>query len=158
MFGDDGWNQNAQDEAVQLAELLGAPVFSSRGKPMPTFRPTIRCRAAGYPVEKEFSEVTGLQPDLLFMVGCRGLHGAAEEPSVMQIGPNPTLMGRHYPLDLAAQCNLKDTLPALCETISNMYDADTIELWRNQRAKVSTYAKRLLEREEAVVREHADDE
>ena len=30
MFGDDVWNQNAQAEAVQLAELLGAPVFGSR--------------------------------------------------------------------------------------------------------------------------------
>ena len=156
MFGDDVWNQNAQDEAVQLAELIGAPVFSSRqtNANFPTHHP-LSC--GGYPVEKEFSEITGLQPDFLFMVGCRGLHGAAEEPSVMQIGPNPTLMGRHYPLDLAAQCNLKDTLPLLCEKISSMYGADTIELWRNQRAKVSTYAKRLLEREEAVVREHADD-
>ena len=27
MFGDDIWNQNAQAEAVQLAELIGAPVF-----------------------------------------------------------------------------------------------------------------------------------
>ena len=42
MFGDDVWNQNAQDEAVHLAELLGAPV-SAAGRPVPTFQRTTRC-------------------------------------------------------------------------------------------------------------------
>ena len=51
MFGDDVWNQNAQDEAVQLAELLGAPVFSSRqtNANFPTHHP-LSC--GGYPVEQ----------------------------------------------------------------------------------------------------------
>ena len=31
----------------------------------------------------------------------------------MQIGPNPLLMGRHYPLDVAVQCELRDTLRGL---------------------------------------------
>ena len=35
----------------------------------------------------------------------------------MQIGPNPLLMGRHYPLDLAAQCELRETLRGLTEAL-----------------------------------------
>ena len=65
-----------------------------------------------YPVSKDFEKVTGLKPDLLFLVGCQGVHGSVAEPSVMQIGPNPLLMGRHYPLDMAVQCELRETLRA----------------------------------------------
>ena len=36
----------------------------------------------------------------------------------MQIGPNPLLMGRHYPLDVAAQCELRDTLAAITEALA----------------------------------------
>src|SRR5206468_39554 len=68
-----------------------------------------------YPVSADFKKTTGLEPDLLFLVGCQGVHGAVSEPTVMQIGPNPVLMGRHYPLDLAAQCEVKGTLAALID-------------------------------------------
>ena len=35
--------------------------------------------------------------------------------SGVAFGPNPLLMGRHYPLDLAAQCELPETLKAAIE-------------------------------------------
>src|SRR5207247_2082483 len=71
-----------------------------------------------YPVSNDFVKTTGLKPDLLALVGCQGVHGPVAEPSVMQIGPNPVLMGRHYPLDVAAQSEVKGTLQALLETRS----------------------------------------
>ena len=80
---------------------LEAPVFTSRQifANFPTRHPLF---CGMYPVAKDFEKVTGLKPDLIFLVGCQGVHGAVTEPTVMQIGPNPLLMGRHYPLDVAA--------------------------------------------------------
>src|SRR5229473_2113634 len=112
MFGDDVWRGGAAAEAVGLAELLHAPVFPSR-QVFVNFPNRHPLYCGMYPVSREFEKISGLKPDLLFLVGCQGLHGSVAEPYVMQIGPNPLLMGRHYPLDVAAQCELRDTLRSL---------------------------------------------
>ena len=75
----------------------------------------------------------------------------------MQIGPNPLLMGRHYPLDLAAQCEVRETLGALVEAIKRVCPSEKITGWARQRAKVRAYAKTLIDREENLVREHEHD-
>ncbi|HZV96650.1 MAG TPA: thiamine pyrophosphate-binding protein [Candidatus Nitrosocosmicus sp.] len=156
MFGDDVTREGAQGEAVRLAEALEAPVFASRQifANYPTRHP-LYCGM--YPVSKDFEKVTGLKPDLLFLVGCQGVHGAVSEPSVMQIGPNPLLMGRHYPLDLAAQCELRDTLRQLGDAVTRLAGADKAAGWTRQRAKVRAFARLLVEREETLVREHQHD-
>jgi benzoylformate decarboxylase len=135
IFGDDVWREGAQAEAVRLAEVLEAPAFSTRQifVNFPTRHP-LYCGM--YPVSKDFEKVTGLKPDLLFLVGCHGVHGSVAEPSVMQIGPNPVLMGRHYPLDVAAQCELRDTLQSLGETVTRLQGADRVATWARQRGKV----------------------
>ena len=101
-------------EAVRLAELLEAPVFASR-QIFVNFPNRHPLYCGTYPVAKDFAKVSGLEPDVLFLVGCQGVHGSVTEPSVLQIGPNPILMGRHYPLDVAVQCDVRGTLQALCE-------------------------------------------
>ena len=156
MFGDDVWREGAQAEAVRLAEMLEAPVFASRQifANFPTRHP-LYCGM--YPVSKDFETVTGLKPDVLFLVGCQGVHGGVAEPHVMQIGPNPLLMGRHYPLDVAAQCELRETLQALSEALARLHGGDRVAAWARQRAKVRAYARRLIEREENLVREHEND-
>ena len=156
MFGDDVTREGAQGEAVRLAEALEAPVFASRQifANYPTRHP-LYCGM--YPVSKDFEKVTGLKPDLLFLVGCQGVHGAVSEPAVMQIGPNPLLMGRHYPLDLAAQCELRDTLRQLGDAVTRLAGADKAAGWTRQRAKVRAFARLLVEREETLVREHQHD-
>ena len=153
MFGDDVWRDGAAAEAVKLAELLEAPVFASRQifVNFPNRHPLF---CGNYPISKDFEKIAGLKPDVLFLVGCQGVHGAVSEPSVLQIGPNPILMGRHYPLDLAAQTDVKGTLAALCEALKKRPGA---EGWAKQRAKVRAFAKTLIEREETLVREHAHD-
>jgi benzoylformate decarboxylase len=153
MFGDDVWRDGAQAEAVKLAELLEAPVFASRQifVNFPNRHPLF---CGNYPVAKDFEKIAGLKPDVLFLVGCQGVHGAVGEPSVLQIGPNPILMGRHYPLDLAAQTDVKGTLAAVCEALKKRPGA---EGWAKQRAKVRAFARTLIEREETLVREHAHD-
>ncbi|HET9315282.1 MAG TPA: thiamine pyrophosphate-binding protein, partial [Vicinamibacteria bacterium] len=155
VFGDDVWRQGAQAEAVRLAEVLEAPVFSTRQifANFPTRHP-LYC--GSYPVSAEFRKVSGLEPDVVFLVGCQGVHGGVAEPVVMQIGPNPVLMGRHYPLDLAAQCELPGTLADLCAALTRLH-ADQAASWPRQRAKVRAYAKLLIEREEDLVREHERD-
>ena len=155
MFGDDVWREGAQAEAVRLAELLEAPVFASR-QIFPNFPTRHPLFCGNYPVSKDFEKATGLKPDLIFLVGCQGVHGPVTEPSVMQIGPNPLLMGRHYPLDVAAQCELKETLASLAAALTRLYP-DRAAAWKRERAKVRDYAKRLINREEDLVREHEHD-
>ncbi len=153
MFGDDVWRGGAAAEAVKLAELLEAPVFASR-QAFINFPNRHPLYCGMYPVSKDFERATGLTPDLLFLVGCMGVHGSVSEPSVIQIGPNPVLMGRHYPLDVAAQCDVKSTLQSLIEALTKAKGA---EGWAKQRAKVRAYAKTLIEKEEKLVREHEHD-
>jgi thiamine pyrophosphate-dependent acetolactate synthase large subunit-like protein len=110
-----------------------------------------------YPAPRDFERITGLKPDLLFLVGSQGLHGNVVEPEVMQIGPNPLLMGRHYPLDVAAQCELRDTLRNLGEALARLNPPDRVAGWARQREKVRAFARLLISREEDLVREHEHD-
>src|SRR5947199_7391175 len=87
VFGDDVWRQGAQAEAVRLAEALEAPVFATR-QIFPNFPTRHPLYCGAYPVAPEFRKISGLEPDLLFLVGCQGVHGGVAEPCVMQIGPN----------------------------------------------------------------------
>src|SRR5256884_6947333 len=154
MFGDDVWRDGAQAEAVRLAEVLEAPVFSTRQifANFPTRHP-LYCGV--YPVSNEFEKVSGLTPDVLFLVGCQGVHGSVAEPTIMQIGPNPLLMGRHYPLDVAVQCELRETLRHVTEALKR--SGDRVAGAARQRAKVRAFARLLIEREENLVREHEHD-
>jgi benzoylformate decarboxylase len=156
IFGDDVWREGAAAEAVRLAEALEAPAFSTR-QIFVNFPSRHPLYCGMYPVSAEFRKVTGLTPDLVFLVGCQGVHGTVAEPTVMQIGPNPVLMGRHYPLDVAAQCELRDTLRDLVEAVTRVSPADRVAGWPRQRAKVRDYARLLIAREEDLVREHAND-
>ena len=105
----------------------------------------------------EFRKISGLEPDLLFLVGCQGVHGGVAEPFVMQIGPNPLLMGRHYPLDVAAQCELPGTLRELAQALPRLHASDRVAAWARERARVRAYARLLITREEDLVREHEHD-
>lgn len=156
VFGDDVWRQGAQADAVRLAEALEAPVFSSR-QIFPNFPSRHPLYCGAYPVSAEFEKTSGLAPDLLFLVGCHGLHGAVVEPAVMQIGPNPVLMGRHYPLDVAAECELRGTLRDVTEALTRLHSSEQVAGWARQRARVRAYARLLIEREEDLVREHEHD-
>ena len=156
IFGDDVWREGASADAVRLAETLEAPVFSSRQifANFPTRHP-LYCGM--YPVSKEFENVTGLKPDLVFLAGCQGVHGGVAEPFVIQIGPNPLLMGRHYPLDIAAQCELPETLRSVTAALTRLHASDKAAGWARQRGKVREYAKLLISREEDLIREHEHD-
>jgi benzoylformate decarboxylase len=156
MFGDDVWRAGAAAEAVRLGESLHAPVFASR-QIFVNFPNRHSLYCGMYPVPAEFTKLSGLTPDLLFLVGCQGVHGAVNEPAVMQIGPNPVLMGRHYPLDVAAQCDVKGTLQAIIDALPRVHGAQTVAGWAKGRDKVVTYAKTLIEREEKLAREHEGD-
>src|SRR5207249_5032246 len=156
MFGDDVWREGAQAEAVALAEALEAPVFNTRQifVNFPSRHPLF---CGMYPVSKDFEKVTGLKPDLVFLVGCQGVHGGVAEPFVIQIGPTPLPMGRHYPLDIAAQCELPETLRSVTAALTRLHASDKAAGWARQRGKVREYAKLLISREEDLVREHEHD-
>src|SRR2546426_707597 len=67
----------------------------------------------------------------------------------------PVLMGRHYPLDVAVQCELRETLRLVTEALKR--SGDRVAGAARQRAKVRAFAKLLIEREENLVREHEHD-
>jgi thiamine pyrophosphate-dependent acetolactate synthase large subunit-like protein len=62
-------------------------------------------------------------------------------------------MGRHYPLDIAAQCELPETLRGVTAALTRLH-ADKAATWPRQRGKVREFAKLLISREEDLVREH----
>src|SRR6266446_2945252 len=155
MFGDDVWRERAGVEAVRLAEALEAPVFATR-QIFPNFPTRHPLYCGMYPVSKDFEKVTGLKPDLIFLAGVQGVHGVVAEPFVIQIGPNPLLMGRHYPLDIAAQCELPETLRNITAAVTRLH-GDRATGWARQREKVRAYAKLLISREEDLAREHEHD-
>jgi thiamine pyrophosphate-dependent acetolactate synthase large subunit-like protein len=66
-------------------------------------------------------------------------------------------MGRHYPLDVAVQCELRETLRGLTDALTRVHPSERVASWARQRAKVRSYAARLIAREEDLVREHAND-
>src|SRR5215813_5776843 len=156
MFGDDVWREHAGVEAMRLAEALEAPAFATR-QIFPNFPTRHPLYCGMYPVSKDFEKVTGLKPDLIFMAGVQGVHGGVAEPFVIQIGPNPLLMGRHYPLDIAAQCELPETLRSITAALTRLH-GDKAAGWARQREKVRAYAKLLISREEDLAREHEHDE
>src|SRR5206468_872729 len=82
MFGDNVWREGAQADAVRLAETLGAPAFSTR-QIFPNFPTRHPLYCGMYPVSKDFEKVTGLKPDLIFLVGVQGVHGGVTEPFVI---------------------------------------------------------------------------
>src|SRR5215831_8302957 len=156
MFGDDVWREHAGVEAMRLAEALEAPAFATR-QIFPNFPTRHPLYCGMYPVSKDFEKVTGLKPDLIFMAGVQGVHGGVAEPFVIQIGPNPLLMGRHYPLDIAAQCELPETLRSITAALTRL-QGDKATGWSRQREKVRAYAKLLISRAEDLAREHEHDE
>src|SRR2546430_10830075 len=155
LFGDDVWRERAGIEAVRLAEALEAPAFATR-QIFPNFPTRHPLYCGMYPVSKDFEKVTGLKPDLIFMAGVQGVHGSVAEPFVIQIGPNPRLRGRHYPPDIAAQCELPDTLRAITAALTRLH-GDRAAGWARQRETVRAYAKLLISREEDLAREHEHD-
>ncbi|PYN73269.1 MAG: hypothetical protein DMD97_20685 [Candidatus Rokuibacteriota bacterium] len=156
IFGDDVWRARASTDAVRLAEALEAPAFSTR-QIFPNFPTRHPLYCGMYPVSKEFERITGLKPDVVFLAGVQGVHGSVAEPFVIQIGPNPLLMGRHYPLDIAAQCELPETLRGITAALPRLHASDKVAGWKGRRATVRDYAKLLISREEDLAREHEHD-
>ena len=156
IFGDDVWRARASTDAVRLAEGLEALAFSTR-QIFPNFPTRHPLYCGMYPVSKEFERITGLKPDLVFLAGVQGVHGSVAEPFVIQIGPNPLLMGRHYPLDIAAQCELPETLRGITAALPRLHASDKVAGWKGRRATVRDYAKLLISREEDLAREHEHD-
>jgi thiamine pyrophosphate-dependent acetolactate synthase large subunit-like protein len=66
-------------------------------------------------------------------------------------------MGRHYPLDLAAQCELRDTLARVADAVTRLHASERVGAWTRERARVRNHARALIEREEDLVREHERD-
>ena len=156
MFGDDVWRGGAQAEAVRLAELLEAPVFASRQifAELPDAPSALLRQLSRRPRTSRRSP--GSSRTCSSSWAARACTAACSEPTIMQIGPNPLLMGRHYPLDWprSASCARRC---AASPRRSARVPAPRRQAGPRQRAKVRAFAKMLIEREENLVREHEHD-
>ena len=143
-------------EAVRLAELLEAPVFASR-QIFPNFPTRHPLYCGGYPVSKDFEKVTGLKPDLLFLVGCQGVHGSVDRALRDADRPEPAPHGPPLPAGRGGAVRAARDAPALAAAAGAATRGGRGRGWARQRAKVRAYAKLLIEREESLVREHEHD-
>jgi len=154
MFGDDVCAVARRRRRCVWPSILHAPVFPSRqvfvnfpNRHPPLLRHVSRLQG--------LREDDGLEADLLFLVGCQGVHGAVTEPSVMQIGPNPVA---HGPSTIrstsAAQCDVRPTLQAVLEALTRLHGGGTVFRLSKRREKVAALRERpLIEREEKLARE-----
>jgi thiamine pyrophosphate-dependent acetolactate synthase large subunit-like protein len=156
IFGDDVWRAGAQAESVKLAELLEAPVFASR-QIFVNFPSRHPLYCGTYPITKDFEKISGLKPDLLFLVGCQASTSGdraqrdADRPQPAPDGP-PLSAGPGRAVRAA-----RDPGRAHRGGSSAFSPPHKVTGWARQRAKVRAYAKMLIEREENLVREHEHD-
>jgi len=116
----------AEKELLQVAERLGAPVFhTAMGKAaFPGSHPL----AAGLPWHQATSDLTGMescfsplfdQADGLLALGCRftqlatGSWALRPPPSLAQIDIDRAEIGRHYPVQMGIQADVRLTLRGL---------------------------------------------
>ena len=114
---------------------------SPRGRSSRTFRTGTRSTAARTRCRRTSRRRRGSGPTAV----PRRVPGRARRgrgAGVIQIGPNPVLMGRHYPLDVAAQCDVRGTLASLDPGAERLH--------------VPTAGVGAAACESARVREHAD--
>ena len=121
---------NASGELMQLADRLGAPVFTSlMGK---SAFPSDHALAAGLPWHRATSDLTQMdsyfspyfaEADGLLAIGCRFTQAttgswALQPPrSLAQIDVDRAELGRHYPVTLGLHADARDALPELLKLL-----------------------------------------
>ena len=140
-FGDEVWKGSAQADAVELAELLGIAVSSSRRafQNFPTSHPQYVAGNVGRnPVyENGYS-------DLMVQCGARDPGGSSipDEPitaaggQYVAIGLDTNNMGRTQPLDLAMVADCGEAIRSLIDSVKSMVTSGRLARIRQERLGV----------------------
>jgi len=118
IYGDEVWKSNAQDKAVEMAELLAVPVASSREafRNFPTQHPL---HVGRYSPGRE---ILGKNVDLVISFGTKDfgrdrVTSVTNQTKFVKCGINTSNIGRNYPFDLAVVGNVKEILSDLIDGI-----------------------------------------
>lgn len=140
IFGDEIWKSGAQNEIIELSELLGMPAagpgLAQGYRNFPTSHPHyIGTYAADAPYPRG-------QADLVMQVGARDWGGTAiptasrlaKGAKFVALGLDTAMLGRTQPLDLAVVGDVKAAMRDLIDAIKSMATADRLVRIREGRA------------------------
>lgn len=117
---------DAMEEASQLAEILGAPVYQQtvpHGAHFPSEHPAFmgalsRNQSEVRDILQDYDLLVCLGADLLCMSVWSPIDPLPEGLPIVHLGLHDWEIGKNYPTELAVHCHLKQSLPELLSIIS----------------------------------------
>ena len=159
-IGDNVAVSGGQAEVVEVAELLGAPIFNgfSNGVSAPAGHPLYQPR--GIPVTSSSVRSALASHDVLLAVGTPLFSSIFPDPlgpipdgmRVVHADYNSWELGKNHAGDLLIHADPRETLVALREELLRRSDAASRRAWAARRSEVEA---RLGDRRDAMRREHA---
>ena len=145
IYGDEVWKSDAQEKAVEMAELLALPVASSREafRNFPTRHPLYIGRYS------PGRTVLGREVDLIISFGAKdfGRDRIATENNhskIIYCGLNTSNIGRDYPFDLAVVGNTKEILADLIDCLKGSLTQERINSLKASRfPEIKAYTESL---------------
>jgi len=144
LFGDEVWKSDAQDKAVEFAELLALPASPAREafRSFPCHHPlSIGRYSPG-------QALMGNDADLIVTFGTKDFGrntvvSIENTPTLIRCGLNTANMGRTYPFDLAVVGSVKEILTDLIDCIQGMLTGERIRSIRESRySDIAAFTKK----------------
>ena len=149
VLGDEVTKANAQQEALELAELLKLPVTHCRRAVYHNFPRSHQQYVGEYWIEKSSDTATQMMKgrDLVVDCGANDLGGKSvpgqsileDGTSVVCMGLNTAEIGRTQPFDVAMVANMKLALRALIDNIKGMTTEARLGKLREQRPPITPW-------------------
>lgn len=143
IFGDEVWKSDAQDKAVELAELLSLPTVPAREsfRNFPTHHPLC---IGSYSLGMTFMENN---VDLLITFGAKDfgrnrITSIENMPELVKCGINTSDIGRNYPFNLAVVGSVREILIDLIDCIKGMLTEERLKSIKDSRySDIAEYTK-----------------
>lgn len=157
LAGDEVWKGGAQNALLELAEMLGLPVFTERWQAFQNFPSHHPLHVGYFSARSEF--VQGA--DVLLSVGARDFGGSRPprgpdvpvEAAILRIGLDTDAMGRTNATDVALVGDVAETLEDLTEAIRGIVpEARLAETARSRAEEVGRFTAAQRAEAEATVR------
>jgi benzoylformate decarboxylase len=145
IYGDEVWKSDAQDKAVEMAELLAVPVASSR-EAFRNFPTSHHLYVGRY---SPGTMILGKKVDLVITFGTKDfgrdrVSSVSNDTKLIRCGINTSNIGRNYPFDLAVVGNVKEILADLIDYIKGSLTKARISSIKDARLPgVMAYTKNL---------------
>lgn len=153
VLGDEVTKADAQQEALELAELLKLPVTHCRRGVYHNFPRSHEQYVGEYWIEKTSDTATEMMKgrDLILDCGANDLGGKnipgkpilEKGTSLVCLGLDTAEMGRTQPFDVAMVANMKMALRALIDSIKSMATAAQLQTRRERRPRIAPWKPKL---------------